>query len=160
MFCDCKMYCKFVIFFALLFKKYCWCVFSHQNSDTASNWFGFLEKQKWKHDLDLKVTPVTTDESFLSNQFNGYYTPYWVDKKDKKGGMMIFVKPCILSTGLANSRILSNTQIKTFKRILQKCNWLIGSISKAPSQDEKIFRFTFHKSVRILLSFLRKSHNS
>ena len=110
--------------------------------------------------LDLKVTPVTTDESFLSNQFNGYYTPYWVDKKDKKGGMMVFVKPYMLSTGLANSRILSNTQIKTFKRILQKCNWLIGSISKAPSQHEKIFRFTFHKSVRILLSFLRKSHNS
>lgn len=152
MFCDCKMYCKFVIFFALLFKKYYWCVFSHQNSDTASNWFGFLQKQKWKRDFGFK--------SDSSDNWRGYYTPYWVDKKDKKGGMMVFVKPYMLSTGLANSRILSNTQIKTFKRILQKCNWLIGSISKAPSQHEKIFRFTFHKSVRILLSFLRKSHNS
>ena len=50
--------------------------------------------------LDLKVTPVTTDESFLSNQFNGYYTPYWVDKKDKKGGMMIFVNHAYFQQGL------------------------------------------------------------
>ena len=67
----------------------------------------------------------------------GYHLPYRLDIIDKKGGLMIFVKSHIPSRKLNNFKITSNIQIISFEINLRKEKWLIVSIYKAPSQENK-----------------------
>ena len=78
---------------------------------------------------------------FLQYEFIlvGYHLPYRVDITDKKGGLMVFVKSHILSKRLNGFKIPSNIRIMPFEINLRKEKWLVASIYKAPSQENKYF---------------------
>ena len=81
------------------------------------------------------------DKSFPNNQFilMGYHLPYILDIKDSKGGLMVFVKLHIPSRRLNDFKIPSNVQTTPFEINLRKEKWLVASIYKAPSQENKYF---------------------
>ena len=99
------------------------------------------------------IAETKLDESSRNNQFIlvGYHSPYRLDITDKKGGLMVFVKPHIPSRRLNDFKIPSNIQIVPFEVNLKSCTNLQGSI-----QGKQIFSLVFDKSVRILLYSVRK----
>ena len=69
----------------------------------------------------------------------GYHLPFSLDITSKKGGLMVFVKAHIPSRRLNDFKIPSNIQIIPFEINLRKEKWLVASIYKAPSQENKYF---------------------
>ena len=87
------------------------------------------------------IAETKLDEYFPNYQFVlvGYHLPYRLDITDKKGGLMVFVKSHIPSRRLNDFKIPSNIQIIPFEINLRKEKWLVASIYKAPSQENKYF---------------------
>ena len=101
--------------------------------------FGDLDKIVDGNIDILCIAETKLDESFPNNQFVlvGYHLPYRLDIVDKKGSLRIFVKSHIPSRRLNNFKITSNIQIISFEINLRKEKWLVVSIYKAPSQENK-----------------------
>ena len=66
-------------------------------------------------------------------------SPYILDIKGNKGGLMVFVKLHIPLRRLNDFKIPSNMQIISFEINLGKEKWLVASIYNAPSQKSKYF---------------------
>ena len=103
--------------------------------------FGDLDKIVDGNIDILCIAETELDECFASNQFVvvGYHLPYRLDITDKKGGLIVFVKSHIPSRRLNDFKIPSNIQIIPFEINLKKEKWLVASIYKAPSQENKYF---------------------
>ena len=82
------------------------------------------------------------DKSFSNNQFVlvGFHLPYRLDITDKKGIlMMVLVESHIPSKKLNDFKSPSNIQIIPFEINLKNEKWLVASIYKAASQENKYF---------------------
>ena len=62
-----------------------------------------------------------------------------MDIKDRKGGLMVFVKSHIPSRRLNDFKISSNIQIIPFAINLRKEKWSVASVYNARSQKTNIF---------------------
>ena len=99
----------------------------------------------------------------------GCHLPYRLDITDKKGGLMVFVKSHIPSRRLNDFKIPSHIQIIPFEVNLKKEKWLVTSIYKAPSQENKYFLWyltdllefysTRHEKVIVLGDFNIEAEN-
>ena len=105
-------------------------IFSYLNINSIRNKFGDLNKIVDGNINILCITETKLDESFP--QFILHIT-------DKKDGSMVFVNSHILSRRLSDVKIPSNTQIVPFEINIRKEKWLVASIYKAPSQENKYF---------------------
>ena len=105
-------------------------IFSYLNINSIRNKFGDLNKIVDGNINILCITETKLDESFP--QFILHIT-------DKKDGLMVFVNSHIPSRRLSDVKIPSNTQIIPFEINIRKEKWLVASIYKAPSQENKYF---------------------
>ena len=87
------------------------------------------------------IAETKLDESFPDNQFVlvGYHLLYRLDITDRKGGLMVFVKPHIPSRRLNDFKVPSNIQIIPFEINLRREKWLVASIYQVPFQENKYF---------------------
>ena len=105
-------------------------IFSYLNIISIRNKFGDLNKIVDGNINILCITETKLDESFP--QFILHIT-------DKKDGLMVFVNSHIPSRRLNDVKIPSNTQIIPSEINIRKEKWLVASIYKAPSQENKYF---------------------
>ena len=88
----------------------------------------FVQHKQNQMNLFLKIS------SYVS-----IISPYILDIKGNKGGLMVFVKLHIPLRRLNDFKIPSNMQIIPFEINLRKEKWLVASIYNAPSQKSKYF---------------------
>ena len=135
-------------------------IFSYLNINSIRNKFGDLNKIVDGNINILCITETKLDESFP--QFILHIT-------DKKDGLMVFVNSHIPSRRLSDVKIPSNTQIIPFEINIRKEKWLVASIYKAPSQENKYFLWyltnllefysTRYEKVIVLADFNIKAEN-
>ena len=87
------------------------------------------------------IAETKLDDSFPNNQFIlvGYHLSYRPNITDKIGGLMVFIRSHIPSRKLNDFKIPPDIQIIPFEINLRKEKWLVASIYKAPSQENKYF---------------------
>ena len=114
-------------------------IFLYLSINSIRNNFGDLVKIVDRNFDILCIAETKLGESFPNNQFIlvGCYLPYRLYITYKKGGLMVFVKSHTPSRRLNDFKIPSNIQIIPFEINLRKEKWLVSSIYKAPSQENK-----------------------
>ena len=111
------------------------------NINSIRNKFGDLYKIIDGNIDILCIAETKLDESFPNNPFIlvRCHLPCRLDITDKKSGLMVFVKSHVTSRRLNDFKIPPNIQIIPFEINLRKEKWLVASIYKAPSPENKYF---------------------
>ena len=68
-----------------------------------------------------------------------YHKPYRLDISDRKGGLLVYIKPHLPSRLLKNFDITSNIQIIFFELNLRREKWMFMCIYRPPSQNKQYF---------------------
>jgi len=89
------------------------------------------------------------DDSFPSSNFliPGYSSPYRLDINSRSGGLLTYIKETIPSKLLENLIIPKGFQILPIEINLRKSKWLIISIYRPPSTNEKDFLIQMNKVI-------------
>ena len=89
----------------------------------------------------VSVMETKLDASFPSAQFTleGYHTPCRLDKNNKTGGILVYVKSSIPLSCLSFEELCISIQAIPFEINLRKEKWLVISIYRPPSQNSEYF---------------------
>ena len=89
----------------------------------------------------LVIAETKLDASFPKNQFliPGFKTPYRLDVSDKSGGLLVFVRDCLLSTEIKVDNISTDIQVIPFELNIRKQKWLLLPIYRPPNQNMSFF---------------------
>ena len=89
----------------------------------------------------LVIAETKLDASFPKNQFSipGFKTPYRLDVSDKSGGLLVFVRDCLLSTEIKVDNISADIQVIPFELNIRKQKWLLLPIYRPPNQNMSFF---------------------
>ena len=89
----------------------------------------------------LVIAETKLDASFPKNQFliPGFKTPYRLDVSEKSGGLLVFVRDCILSTVIKVDNMSTDIQVIPFELNIRKQKWLLLPIYRPPNQNMSFF---------------------
>ena len=76
-------------------------IFAHININSISNKFEFLSTQVKGNIVVLIVSEIKIDDSFPVGNFDGFSTPYRLDRDSNGGGIILYVREDIPSNLLA-----------------------------------------------------------
>ena len=97
----------------------------------------------------LVIAETKLDVSFPKNQFliPGYKTPYRLDVSDKSGGLLVFVRDCLLSTEIKVDNMSTDIQVIPFELNIRKQKWLLLPIYRVSQKKVPTFDGTPRKSI-------------
>ena len=87
-------------------------------------------------DIDILVIVETKlDASFPINQFliPGFKTPYRLDVSDKSGGLLVYVKDCLLATEIKVDYMSPDVQVIPFELNTRKQRYLLLPVYRPPN---------------------------
>ena len=87
-------------------------------------------------DIDILVIVETKlDASFPINQFliPGFKTPYRLDVSDKSGGLLVYVKDCLLATEIKVDYMSPDVQVIPFELNTRKQRCLLLPVYRPPN---------------------------
>ena len=79
--------------------------------------------------------------SFTTAQFSwpGYHKPYRLDISHRRRGLLVYIKPHLLSRRLRNYTTPKHIQIIPFELNLRKEKWMFICIYRIPAQNKQYF---------------------
>ena len=116
-------------------------IFSYLNINSIRNKFENLQ-EVIKENVDiLAIAETKIDSSFPKSQFllNGFHNPYRLDVTKNSGGILVYVKSRLPSRRLTQYLLPNDIQAIAIELNLRKEKWLVVSIYKPPSQNNKYF---------------------
>ena len=99
-------------------------IVAHININSIRNKFELLAQNIATNIDILMISETKIDESFLIGQFliKGFSTPYRLDRNDKGGGILVYVREGIPSKLILTSKSIEGMFIEIN---IRKKNWLI-----------------------------------
>ena len=102
-------------------------IFGQLNINSLRNKFDFIKNIAKDHVDILMLSETKLDSSFPEGQFfiDGYTKPYRMDRNDKGGGIMLYVREGIASKLLKSSHNVTNKEYFLLEINLRKTKWLL-----------------------------------
>ena len=115
--------------------------FGYINITSIRNKFDNFSLMKQDY-IDILVTAETKlDASFPKNQFliPGFKTPYRLDGSDKSGGLLVYVKDCLLATQIKVDYMSPDMQVIPSELNTRRQKWLLLPVYRPPTQKIHFF---------------------
>ena len=106
----------------------------------------------------ISVAETKIDASLPSAQFvlDGYHLPYSMDVTERKGGILVYVKPSISFRRLTCGNLCDSIQAIPFEINLRKEKWLVISVYTPPKQDRE---YLLNSVTKLIYLFCNKYDN-
>ena len=116
-------------------------IFGYINIISIRNTFENFSSMIQDHIDILVIAETKLDASFPKNQFliPGFKAPYRMDVSDKTGGLLVFVRDCLLSTEIKVDNMSPDTQVIPFELNTRKQKWLLLPVYRPPNQNKAFF---------------------
>ena len=116
-------------------------IFSHLNINSIRNKSENLKEVVSNHVDILVIAETKIDKLFPTAQFiiEGFHKPLRLDISDKSGGLLVYVRPFLLSRQLTKFEIPSEIQAIPFEVNMTKEKWFFLCIYKPPCMNSQYF---------------------
>ena len=106
----------------------------------------------------ISIAETKIDASLPSAQFvlDGYHLPYSMDVTERKGGILVYVKPSIPFRRLTCGNLCDSIQAIPFEINLRKEKWLVISVYTPPKQDRE---YLLNSVTKLIYLFCNKYDN-